>query len=157
MPEQVIATFHPTRFLFWRYYLVGLLFIILGIIMFLGFVPTIEMIPNYYYLGFLVIGLIPILVAEKQRRDDKYIFTSQKITERVGSLSIQENTVSWDRLSNYTLSQTFLDRILGTGTIELWSIGEEMKPEVSIKKVSHIKKVLELLDKLIKTRTGPVV
>ena len=157
MPERLIATFHPTRFLFWKYYLVGLFFIILGIVLYLGFVPTIEAIPKHYYLVFSLIGLLSIAIAEKQRMDDKYIFTNYKITERIGTVSIQENTVSWDRLASYSFTQSFLDRILGTGTIDLWSIGEEMNPEVSIKKVSHIKKVLEVLDKLIKTRPGPVV
>jgi len=157
MPEQTMARLNPTRILFLRYYLLTIIFIVLGIVLFLELLPTVEFIPKYYYLSLPIIGLIPAILAEIRIREDTYIITDQKITERVGFLSIEENSVTWDRLSNYTLKQSFLDRILGVGTIELWSIGEEERPEISIKKVSYIKKIIELLDKLIKTRKGPVV
>jgi len=151
MVEEVILIIHPTRLLFLRNYIISFLLLILGLVLFSGIIEQANIIPGYFYLVVSAIGLVPLIFSEIKMHHYTYTITNHKLTERVGSLAIEENSVAWDRLSNYTLKQSAIDRIFGTGTIELWSIGEEESPEVSIKKVSKVKKIIEILDGLMKT------
>lgn len=114
--------------------------------------PPPTSIYNSYILMIFIAGLVVIGIAEILRKNDKYAITSYRVIEKSGIINIEEDSVYWEKLSNYELTQNFFDRIFNTGTIKLWSTGGEDEPEVIIKKAPHIKKIRFLLDKLIQKR-----
>jgi len=101
---------------------------------------------------FITAGLFLILIAELLRRNDKYAITSFRVIEKSGIINIDEDSVYWEKLSNYELTQNFIDRIFNIGTIKLWSTGGADVPEVIIRKAPNVKKIRFLLDKLIQKR-----
>jgi uncharacterized membrane protein YdbT with pleckstrin-like domain len=157
MTEKVLGRLHSTRLLFLRYYFVSLILFVIGFALFFDLLPARGFFPKYYYLSLPIVALIPIIVSEIKRRNDVYTLTQHRIIERIGILNIIENSTNWDKISSYTVKQNFIERIVNIGTIDLWSVGEEIKPQVTLKKIPHIKRLREVLDKLIRRKTGPVV
>lgn len=158
MREKAYFGFHPSRLSFWKWYLVAIIIILIGLILILSIfdiIPfSIQFIKDYaLYISIIpFIGIVFIIIAEMLRRSDTYIITSHRIIERAGIINIKEDSINWEKISNYSLMQNAFDRILGTGSIHLWSMGGEDEPEVTIKKSAQILKIRNLLDKLIQRR-----
>lgn len=155
MAEQTYLIFHPTRLAYLRWYLIAIFVIIVGIAVSFNLLPLPSNISSYniYFLFFFVLaGIILIGIAELWRKHDKYAITNYRIIERHGIINIKEDAIYWDKVSNYSLSQNVLDRILKIGIIQLWAVGGENKPEVVIKRSPKIKRIRLLLDKLIQKR-----
>ncbi|MFH1229623.1 MAG: PH domain-containing protein [Candidatus Aenigmatarchaeota archaeon] len=164
MVEKTYVRFHPTRLAYIQWYLLAFIFIGLGIFVILAaydMLPIILSIPNEYaiYSFFIpVLGTFFIIIADLLRRDDTYTVTNYRIIEKRGIFNIKEDSVNWDKVSNYTLTQNIIDRLFSIGTIRLYSVGgaDAIDAEVTIKKAPNIHKIKALLDKLIE-RKGPVV
>ena len=158
MREKAYFGFHPSRLAFWKWYLVALILIIIGSILILSIfniIPfSIPFIKNYaIYISIIpFIGIVFIIIAEMLRRCDTYIITSHRIIEKSGIINIKEDSINWEKISNYSLTQNAFDRIFGIGSIHLWSMGGEIEPEVTIKKTAQILKIRNLLDKLIQRK-----
>lgn len=158
MREKAFFGFHPSRLAFWKWYLVAIIPIIIGSILILSIfniIPfSIPFLSGYvFYISIIpFIGIVFIIIAEMLRRCDTYIITSHRIIERSGIINIKEDSVNWEKISNYSLMQNVFDRIFGTGSIHLWSMGGEDEPEVTIKKSAQILRIRNLLDKLIQIR-----
>ncbi|MEM5778294.1 MAG: PH domain-containing protein [Candidatus Aenigmatarchaeota archaeon] len=163
MPEKVYLIFHPTRLAFLKWYLAAFLIIVTGIFIILNAFDFLKylIIPKEYsvYTIFIpFIGIVFIIIAGLLRKLDTYIITNFRVIERRGLLNIKEDSVNWEKISNYTLSQSMIDRLFNIGTIRLYSMGGiEEEAEVTIKKVSNIHKIKAFLDKLIERKQGPVV
>jgi hypothetical protein len=149
MSEQTYMIFRPTRLAFIKWYALGLFMIILGIIAFL-YIP--EGLNLYSLLLFLPLGAVFALVAEILRRTELYAITSNRIVEKSGIVNTNEDSIYWDKMSNYSMKQGFFERMLNIGTVELWAIGGEEAPEIILRKVPNVKKVVAVLDKLIQKR-----
>lgn len=163
MPEQTYLIFRPTRLAFFKWYLLALIIILIGVIISLSAFEIIKIgltIPKDYSIYTVVmpfIGIIFIIIAGLFRRVDTYYITNFRIVERRGIFNIKEDSINWEKVSNYSLNQSFIDRIFNIGTIRLYSMGGiEEEAEVTIKKAPNIHKIKALLDKLIE-RKGPVV
>jgi hypothetical protein len=162
--EQVYLKFHPTRLAYVKWYLLAFIVIGIGIVVILsafGLIPVPLPLPSdYAYYTFLIppFGAVFIVVADLLRRDDTYIVTNYRIVEKKGILNIKEDSVNWEKVSNYTMSQNVIDRILNIGDLNLYSVGgtDYKDAEVTIKKAPNVHKIKALLDKLIE-RKGPVV
>ncbi|OGI12185.1 hypothetical protein A3K64_02530 [Candidatus Micrarchaeota archaeon RBG_16_36_9] len=154
MSEQTYLIFHPTRLAFLKWYLISIFLITFGIslFVFVSMPSPISSYTPYILLSLSVIGLLLTLIAELLRKNDKYAITSFRIIEKSGIINIEEDSVYWEKLSNYELHQNAFDRIFNTGTIKLWSTGGEEEPEVVIKKSPDIKRIRIVLDKLIQKR-----
>ena len=165
MPEQTYLRFHPTRLAFLQWYLLALIIIGIGIFVILavyGTIPIKLAIPKEY--GFYTIfipfaGIVFIVVAGLLRKDDTYYITNYRVVEKKGILNIKEDSVSWEKVSNYSLSQSAIERLFNIGTLRLYSIGgaEDMDAEIVIKRAANIHKIKAFLDKLIERKQGPVV
>jgi uncharacterized membrane protein YdbT with pleckstrin-like domain len=153
MEEKTILTFHPTRLSYFKLYFVGLLLILLSLLGYLGIFKV--NVPNVYFLLGLFPGTILILLAEILRLFSTYTITDQRIIERYGIFSKKEDSVAWDKISSLSLQQTFLERLMNIGDIELWSVGGSEEPEITLMNVPNIKKVTSLIDSLIKKKTFP--
>jgi uncharacterized membrane protein YdbT with pleckstrin-like domain len=164
MAELMYLKFHPTRLAYAQWYLLAFIIIGLGIFVILAaydLLPIILSIPKdyaVYTFSIPVMGALFIIIADLLRRDDTYTVTSYRVIEKRGIFNISEDSVNWDKVSNYTLTQNIVDRLFNIGTIRLFSVGgaEVMEAEVTIKKAPNIHKIKALLDKLIE-RKGPVV
>ena len=161
MAENTYMIFHPTRLAFFKWYLIAIVVIIVGVIVSLAAfkVITLVQIPetyNFYVLIIPFLGIIFIIIAETLRRLDTYAITSNRVVEKIGIINIKEDSIYWEKIANYSLKQGLLDRIFKVGTIELWSMGgggeRKEEAEVVIKKAPNIKKIRYLLDRLIQKR-----
>ena len=163
MPEQTYLIFRPTRLAFLKWYLIASIIILIGIVITLSAFEIIKIgltIPKDYSLYTIVIplmGIVFLIIVSLFRRVDTYYITNFRIIERRGIFNIKEDSINWEKISNYSLSQSVVDRIFNVGTIRLYSMGGiEEEAEVTIKKAPNIHKIKALLDKLIE-RKGPVV
>lgn len=155
--EKVYFGFHPSRFVYWRWYLLSIIVILLGSIPLLslsGIVPLglafFGDYDLYVFSAIPAIGLIPLLIAEILRRSDLYVLTNERIIEKTGLFNVKENSVEWRNVVNYTFTQSVAEKMFSIGTIRLYSSGGvEHQAELSIKKTPHIKKIKAFLDKLI--------
>lgn len=163
MPEQTYLIFRPTRLAYLKWYLIALIVILVGVVVSLSAFEIIKIgltIPKDYSIYTIiipVIGIVFILIVGLFRKVDTYYITNFRIIERRGIFNIKEDSINWEKVSNYSLNQSFIDRIFNIGTIRLYSMGGiEEEAEVTIKKAPNIHKIKALLDKLIE-RKGPVV
>lgn len=157
MTERALFGFHPSRLIYWKWYILSLGIIAIGILLllsFFGIIPfeltVIKEYDMYIFSMIPLLGLFPATIAEVLRRSDLYVLTDQRIIERVGIFNVKENSMEWRNVANYTFTQSFGEKIFGMGTIHLYSSGGvEHKAELAIKKTSHISRLKPFLDKLI--------
>jgi uncharacterized membrane protein YdbT with pleckstrin-like domain len=147
MPEQTYMILRPTRLAFLKWYAAAMALFVLG-----GSVFILANYSLYALLLFLAVGAISILAAELMRRYELYAITSTRIVEKSGIINTDEDSIYWEKLSNYSFKQSFFDRIFDIGTVEIWSVGGEDTPEIVLKKVPNLKKVVSILDKLVQRR-----
>ena len=155
--EKAYFGFHPSRFVYWKWYLLSIIVILAGSIPLLSLfdiIPIdITLIADYDLYIFSVIpliGLIPLVIAEITRRSDLYVLTNDRIIEKTGLFNIRENSVEWRNVVNYTFTQSFMEKLFNLGTIRLYSSGGvEHQAELVVKKTYHIKRIKLFLDKLI--------
>jgi uncharacterized membrane protein YdbT with pleckstrin-like domain len=158
MPEETYLIFHPTRLAFLKWYFVAFIVIITGIVFILSAFNIVSLnIPflkdNVFYILIVpFFGTVFIIIAEVLRRVDTYVITNFRVIEKYGIINIKEDSISWEKISNYSLSQNAFDRVFKIGTVKLWSMGGEGEPEVVIKKAAKIQKIRYLLDKLIQRK-----
>lgn len=151
MAEQTYMIFHPTRLAFIKWYALAALLLIVGIAVFVATenISFLTFEHRLYMTAFLIAaGVILALLMEIKRHDDDYAITSERIVERTGLININQDSIYWKKLSNFSLKQGLFDRLFGIGTIELWSLGGEDKPQIVIKRAPNFKKIVEHLNKL---------
>ncbi len=158
MAERTYLIFHPTRLAYFLWYIVAIIIIAVGILLFFNIIPISSFIRGYEYyflIFFTAVGIILIGIAEIFRRTDKYAITNFRVIEKKGIINIKENSIYWEKIANYSLTQNLFERVFRVGTIKLWSMGgggEGVNAEVTIKRAPHVKKIRFLLDKLIQRR-----
>jgi len=155
MAEQTYMIFYPTRLAFLKWYIIAAFLFAVGVLVILGMLPlpsTISSYNVYFFAVLIAFGIVLTGIAEILRSHDKYAITNFRVVEKTGIISIKEDSIYWEKLSNYSLKQNFFERILNIGTIELWSVGGEEAPEVILKSVPKVKRIKILLDKLIQKR-----
>ncbi|NIO44611.1 MAG: PH domain-containing protein [Candidatus Aenigmarchaeota archaeon] len=158
MAENTYLIFHPARLAYLLWYIIGIIVIVVGVLLFFDIIPISTLIEDYntyFLIFFTAFGIILIGIAEILRKNDKYAITNFRIIEKRGIFNIKENSIYWEKVANYSLTQNLLDRIFRVGTIKLWSMGgggEGVNPEVIVRRAPHIKKIRFLLDKLIQKR-----
>ena len=163
MVEQTYLVFRPTRLAYLKWYILSLAIIIIGIVVILSAYEMIKVgitVPGEYSLYTLAIpfiGVVFLLLVSFMRKVDTYYITNFRIIEKRGLFNIKEDSINWEKVSNYSLNQSAIERVFNIGTIRLYSMGGiEEEAEVTIKKAPNIHKIKALLDKLIE-RKGPVV
>lgn len=163
MPERTYLIFHPTRLAFFHWYLLAVIVIVIGIAIVLSAFEIIKVGLTFSkdYVAYTIfipfIGVIFMIIAGLLRKVDTYYITNYRIIEKRGIVNIKEDSINWEKISNYSLTQSAIDRLFNIGTIRLYSMGGiEEEAEVTIKRAPHIHKIKALLEKLIE-RKGPVV
>jgi uncharacterized membrane protein YdbT with pleckstrin-like domain len=118
--EAEIWSGHPT----WRatlsYILKGLLagLILLGIGVLVDWAGGETFWTIAGVIAFLVVAFLTVVSGWVLRRFTVYTITTRRIHMRKGILSKTETSTSLDRLQNITISQSLIDRMLKTGTVD---------------------------------------
>jgi uncharacterized membrane protein YdbT with pleckstrin-like domain len=110
---------------------------------------------NIYTIFIPFIGIIFIVIASSLRGVETYYITNYRMIEKRGTININEDSIYWEKISNYSLNQSAIDRIFNVGTIHLHAIAGEVgdkEAEIIIKKVSNVHKIEALLNTLIKRK-----
>jgi uncharacterized membrane protein YdbT with pleckstrin-like domain len=155
MTEQTYMIFHPTRLAFLKLYALAILLFLIGSLIFID-ILNMQLIPIEYKIYILVffvsLGIAIIVLAEVKRRNNDYAITSERVVERTGIINIDQDSITWEKISNLSFKRNLFDRIFGIGTIEIWAVGGLDEPEITLRKIPNFKKVLEVLNKLLQKR-----
>lgn len=101
-----------------------------------GFLLAILLIP----VGF---GLILLLIWHIQNKSSKLSISHSQILYEKGLLSKERSEISLSRVRATRLKQSFLNRMLGVGTIEIFTSGD--KPEITAKGMPEPDLILDLI------------
>lgn len=149
MPEQLITKFHPTRFAFFRFYAIAVILIILWVAMQFDLLATIKAEYKIYLILLLFVGVLFIIISEVRRRIDRYFVTNYRIIERKGLFSVNEISIALDKIAEYNLKQNLIDRLIGTGTIVIESVGGDEAPEIKMKEIGNVKRIKGIIEQLM--------
>jgi uncharacterized membrane protein YdbT with pleckstrin-like domain len=159
--EKTYLVIHPTRLAYLKWYLIALFFILFGVFVISSVFGTIKFnlpIPknyNIYTISIPSVGIIFIVIASLMRSVETYYITNYRMIEKKGIINIKEDSIYWEKISNYSLSQSAIERIFNIGTIHLHAMAggmEDKEAEIVIKRVSNVHKIEALLDTLIKRK-----
>jgi uncharacterized membrane protein YdbT with pleckstrin-like domain len=89
-------------------------------------------------------GVWPLLVW----RSTHYVFTDERILLQDGVIARERRDLPLNRVNDHAMNQSLLDRLLGSGTLRIDSIGDRSAVLV---KVPHVQHVQTLLYQLIET------
>lgn len=74
------------------------------------------------------IGLVILLVWYLQNRSSRLVITDSEVLYEKGLLSKERSEISMSSIRTVRVSQSFLNRLLGTGKVELYTAGDS--PEI---------------------------
>jgi uncharacterized membrane protein YdbT with pleckstrin-like domain len=89
-------------------------------------------------------GVWPLLVWHGTH----YVFTDERILLQNGVIARERRDLPLNRVNDHVMSQSLLDRMLGSGTLRIDSIGDQSAVLVA---VPHVQQVQTLLYQLIET------
>ncbi|MFF5211416.1 PH domain-containing protein [Streptosporangium sp. NPDC000396] len=139
--EQRIRSFHPH----WKRLVVPLLALIViaagsGAAMF--FIPAFEY-ESYARIAVAVIavGLLTVwsFVPYLQWKNTSYVLTSHRFTISTGVLNKSNDDIPMSKVNTVSADQTLLERILGCGTLNVESAGEQGR--ITLRDIPHIQDV----------------
>jgi uncharacterized membrane protein YdbT with pleckstrin-like domain len=119
--EQLVWNGHPSVWSSGRWIVAGLILIGVGIG---GFVFLSELLQRLSLIpivvGFLII-VVPILL---KRLKTQYVITSEEVYKKEGLFSRDVTNLRLDRIQNTSYTQSFLERLLTYGTIDIEMAGD---------------------------------
>ena len=83
-------------------------------------------------------GVWPLLVW----RSTHYVFTDERILLQDGVVARERRDLPLNRVNDHVMSQSLLDRLLGSGTLRIDSIGEQSAVLASVSRVQHVQTLL---------------
>ena len=101
------------------------------------------------YVGLIAafgIGIILLLIWYLQTKSTKLTITNKDILLEKGLLSKDRSEVSIKRIRTVKLKQSFFNRILGVGAIELYTAGD--LPEIEVKGMPDPNKVRDIIKEM---------
>ncbi len=107
------------------------LLIIIALFFFLIIVPFIIFFNNFYI-----------------RISNEFVFTNKRIIVKKGWIETKVKTIYYDRITDISVSQSFLDRIIKTGTLSISTAGSDGYEAV----IGHIRKPYEVKNVLYEVR-----
>jgi uncharacterized membrane protein YdbT with pleckstrin-like domain len=89
------------------------------------------------------LGIIILLVWYLKNKASKLVVTESEVIYEKGLLSKQHSEINMESIRTVRVSQSFFNRIFGTGNIELYTAGDN--PEIVAKGMPDPHKVRELI------------
>lgn len=123
--EKAVRTFHPSFWNYWGWYLAALLCII-------------TLLP-------FLLGILIIIWKELERRSTTYTITDKRVIKEVGILGKSTSSTIYQKITDVSSSQSFIQRMLGIGTVYINTAGGE-GPEIIMRGIGDmpgVKKTIE--------------
>lgn len=147
--ERVVKSLHPHWLTVFLPTVFGIIVLGLGI-----FLLTITrndntgMILNWVIIGVGIILLIAFVVVPYLRwRTTHYVVTSHRVMVRKGILAKNGKDIALSKITDVSFSQTFWDRIISAGTLNVESAGDS--PDESFNNIPHSNDVQQLINHLV--------
>jgi uncharacterized membrane protein YdbT with pleckstrin-like domain len=100
-------------------------------------------------IGVVVVGAAALLLALTRGvwpllvwRSTHYVFTDERILLQDGVVARQRRDLPLNRVNDHVMSQSLLDRLLGSGTLRIDSIGDQSAVLASVPHVQHVQTLL---------------
>lgn len=153
--EKTLMSFHPTRFIAFRYYVLLLVSLVLAAVFLL-----LRPVKNYgdepgsaagfsydtiVAIFFLVVALYGFLRAELKRYTTRYLITDNKIVRTDGILNKDTQMIPYTQLNRVDLRQNLFQRVLKIGTLVIDTGDDKLKIEM----ISHPRNVQDMLSQRI--------
>jgi DNA mismatch repair ATPase MutL len=141
--EKVIKRFSQSRITKVKLYLAAAVLFLIPVIYFLYFSKVKLPFPDIYVIAPpAAIGFILILMAELETRLGSYYITNHRVISIRGAMKKTMDSCTYDKMVNVKVVQTFLQRILGLGTIDITTY---QKTEIFLNSVSNPTKIEKLI------------
>ncbi len=103
----------------------------------LGFILALLLVPAFG------LGLLIFLVWHLKNKSSKLVVTDNEVLFEQGLLSKHRSEVTIGSVRAVKVKQSFFNRIFGTGTVELYTAGDE--PEIVVSGIPDPNRVRELI------------
>ena len=108
---------------------------------FLGF-GVVALIMGYYGIRY---GAAPLVVW----RCTHYVVTNERVLLQDGVIARERRDLPLNRVNDHVVTQSLVDRLLGSGTLTVDSIGDQAAVLAAVPHAQHVQTVLyELIDRL---------
>ncbi len=98
----------------------------------------------------LVVGLLYFVFSHLTRISKIYTLDSSNLTSQTGILSKQVTKIPLNRITNYRVSQTFSERLMGLGDVSIDTAGGSgVELEVKEMEITEIERFVRRLDQLL--------
>jgi uncharacterized membrane protein YdbT with pleckstrin-like domain len=125
--ERVLIRMPESRRANLMRYLISIVLIVVGVYLYLYTSVEILFIPTEYLgIGVSVLGILIILYSELKLIHSYYYMTQNRIVEVSGILRKRERALQIPQIESVTIHQSFLNRILKIGSIDVKTAGESM-------------------------------
>jgi uncharacterized membrane protein YdbT with pleckstrin-like domain len=148
--EELVLHLHPHARTAVRPILVLLVALAAVLVMWIMLPPT-----TGGLIGVSVVGAVALFMAVTRGvwpllvwRSTHYVFTDERILLQDGVIARQRRDLPLNRVNDHAMSQTLLDRLLGSGTLRIDSIGDQ---SAVLAKVPHVQHVQTQLYQLVET------
>lgn len=149
MDEKILWEGRKSRKVLLHYYLLGIVFIILALSLFLGFLdqflPFTSDIRVYLSLFLAGIGIIIILIGEFKRILTKYMITETRVVKEGGIINKRTDQIPYQMVEKISSDNRWYERLLKIGNIEI-NTGEE---DFWLESVDHPEEVEKLINHAI--------
>lgn len=147
--EEVVLHLHPH----WKRVLRPILLVLLAVV-----VTAVAwvMLPTNQggRIGFAVVGLIMLYQGIRYGavplaiwRSTHYVFTDERILLQDGVIARERRDLPLNRVNDHVVTQSVLDRIFGSGTLTIDSIGDQAAVLASVPKAQQVQSLLyELIE-----------
>ena len=122
--ETIIKKEHPHPFYFLPFYLAGLVFMIVSFFFL-----------SYFWILFMI-GFFVLVLGEVARRAETFYIFESGVAREYRLLSTSRDFSSYDKIQNIEVEQSFIDNILGIGSIYIDTAGSD-KTEVIFQGVKN--------------------
>lgn len=128
--EEILLITRPSRLNFLGSYVLSLIFIAAGVLVFINYLPIPDMTLLGYELNFVgavalfSLAVLSVISAEVKRLIIRYKISDFRVFKIVGILRRNEMSIPFQRMERCDVEQSFIDRIIGIGDVRVDS-GED--------------------------------
>lgn len=108
--EPIIREFHPHRFYHFAFYLGGIVFLILGVLI-------------SWYL--VIIGILIVAVGEIARVAETFYILESGVSRQYKLLHTSRDFTEYSKIQNIKVRQSFIENMLGIGNIHIDTAGSD--------------------------------
>lgn len=150
--EKVIKRFSQSRITQIKLYLATAVLFLIPVVYIVYFSKVKLPVPDIYVIAIpAAIGFVLILMAELKTRLGSYYITNHRVISIRGAMKKTMDSCTYDKMVNVKVVQTFLQRILGMGTIDITTY---QKTEILLNSISNPTQIEKLIYSAMEKQSG---